>query len=145
MIAFGTKTKSPIGLIVLPVMVLICLFNYVNISAQDITAPEVTINYPADSAVINELHMEISVSVDDESPTTVQIYGDISAAPTALQYVEEIPSGSGTVVFDFSALVLSAGTSTQGLWHFDENTGTTAFDASGNGNSASFVNDPAWT
>jgi hypothetical protein len=145
MIALGTKIKKPIGLIVLPVMILFCLFSYANILAQDTTPPEVAINYPTDSAVTNEHHMEISVSVDDESPTIVQIYGDMSATPTALQFAEEIPSGTGTAVFDFSALILSAETSTRGLWHFDENTGTAASDASGNGNSGAFVNDPEWT
>ncbi len=145
MIAFGTKLKNPIGLIVLPAMILVCLFSHVNILAQDITAPEVTINYPADSTVTDENMMEISVAVDDESPTTVLIYGDMSTAPTALQYAAEIPSGTGTVTFTWDAPVLQAETSTLGLWHFDENTGTTTSDASGNGNSGVFVNDIEWS
>ncbi|MFC2174398.1 DUF2341 domain-containing protein [archaeon] len=32
-----------------------------------------------------------------------------------------------------------------GQWHFDEGTGTDAFDATGFGNDGSFVGDPAWT
>src|SRR5450432_133148 len=32
-----------------------------------------------------------------------------------------------------------------GLWHFDEGSGTTSADASGNGNTASLVGSPSWT
>jgi len=32
-----------------------------------------------------------------------------------------------------------------GLWHFDEGTGTTAADSSGNNNNGTLVNGPTWT
>jgi hypothetical protein len=32
-----------------------------------------------------------------------------------------------------------------GLWHFDEGTGTTSADASGNGNTAALIGSPSWT
>jgi len=32
-----------------------------------------------------------------------------------------------------------------GYWNFDENTGTNAYDTSGNNNTGSFVNNPTWT
>ncbi len=32
-----------------------------------------------------------------------------------------------------------------GLWHFDEGSGTTSADASGNGNTASLIGSPSWT
>jgi len=44
-----------------------------------------------------------------------------------------------------AAIVTSPPAGTVGLWYFDENTGTTATDSSGNGNTGTLVNGPTWT
>src|SRR5581483_12494229 len=38
-----------------------------------------------------------------------------------------------------------ADANTKGLWHFDEGSGSTVADSSGNGNTGTLVNGPAWT
>jgi hypothetical protein len=40
---------------------------------------------------------------------------------------------------------VSADPSLVGHWKFDEGTGTTAFDSSGNGNDGTLINGPIWT
>ena len=32
----------------------------------------------------------------------------------------------------------------RGAWHFDEGSGTTAIDSSGNGNTGTLINNPTW-
>jgi len=40
--------------------------------------------------------------------------------------------------------VIDGNQSVKGSWHFDEGSGTTAYDSSGNENNGSLVNDPTW-
>jgi len=58
------------------------------------------------------------------------------------------PDNSGTAWFDEHEFIGIAGTGPMGLvvyYKFDEGSGTTAFDSSGNGNDGTLMNNPTWT
>ncbi len=111
----------------------------------DNTPPVITLNSPpADSSTTNT-HMNLDFDVSDENPMTVSIYGDMNTGPTTLLSVRRNAS-SGNILYDWTALPLSSEPSnTMGLWHFNDGTGTSLSDASGNTNNGSFSGAPAWS
>ncbi|HEV8633144.1 MAG TPA: LamG domain-containing protein, partial [Chloroflexota bacterium] len=50
-----------------------------------------------------------------------------------------------TASFTAPTAPFTADANTRGLWHFDEGAGTTAQDASANGNNGTLINGPVWT
>jgi hypothetical protein len=82
-----------------------------------------------------------------------------SGVPTSTDDVVADGSGNQNMTIDLSvdvasfsvntgytsAITVDVSDSLVGYWNLDENTGTTAADSSGNGETASFVNTPTWT
>jgi len=105
-------------------------------------APEVVLNSPVNGALIADTRVDFvaTVSDDDGDPMTVWCYADENPDPTTPIYMREgvpdgtqltIPWGDGQL-HDLSSAV--------GLWHLDENSGVTAYDATGYNNHGTFVN-----
>jgi len=139
------KRDVSIGTVFFITLLLIFFASMSSLNAQDFSPPEITINFPIDSAVTNQYDVELNTSISDESAAVVKIYGGTDPLPTDLQYVEDVPYGNNTVSCNMSALVLKTETSTMGLWHFDSNTGTGIIDATSNGNDGTFAGSPQWT
>ncbi|MGB7053997.1 MAG: LamG-like jellyroll fold domain-containing protein, partial [bacterium] len=108
-------------------------------------APVVELEYPANGASTTNDSMELAATVTDpdEDSMTVWIYGDISDASDLFYVQENVASGS-YITYNWTAPVLTADTSTIGLWHFDEGSGDTVYDASPNGNHGTIF-DATWT
>ena len=109
-------------------------------------APVITLDSPADGFTTTDRFVDLVATVTDadSDPMTVSFYGGTSNPPTDLLYVEHnVPSGTQlTYTWDHPTLGVFA--PTVAMWHFDEGAGTTAFDASGNGNDGT-INNATWT
>ncbi len=108
--------------------------------------PTITVNYPADLDSTGNPYMDMSLTVSaDNYPVILSVYGDSTSNPSDLIFANDAISAETTVSFRWNSLRLSPDVNTVGLWHFDENTGSIAGDASGSGNSGTFMNGPLWT
>jgi uncharacterized protein (DUF362 family) len=112
----------------------------------DTVPPEVTLNYPPNDSTTTNDYMELSATVSDENPMTLSIYGDQDPDPTTLLYQESgLPNpstvthlwGGGPQEFEVDA-------NTGALWHFNENTGTSAYDETANDNDGT-ISGATWT
>ena len=108
-------------------------------------SPVVTLNSPADLATTVNPFMNLSADVSGTSSTTAKMYGGTSSPPADLLFVREGITTNQTLTYTWSDLVLGADVNTMGLWHLDEGTGTSAADASANGNTGTLQNGAAWT
>jgi hypothetical protein len=94
-------------------------------------APQITLVAPPDDSTTTDSSMELQVSVTEPegNPMTIWIYGDTTDASDLLYYQENAPSPT-SILYDWIAPVLEVEPGvTLGLWHFDENSGSTAADA----------------
>jgi hypothetical protein len=73
-----------------------------------------------------------SIANDGDDHTIYVYYGNPNA-------------GSASSVTDTFIREINGATPLKGVWHLDENTGTTAYDDSGNGNNGTLINGPTWT
>jgi len=95
--------------------------------------PVVTLLSPPDDSTTGYGHMELSADVDDPDGDllTVSYYGDQNPTPTTLLYQETGVSVPATMSYDWygepSEFPVTG--NTLGLWRFNENTGSTAADA----------------
>ena len=121
-------------------------FNIGTPPASDTLPPQITLKSPPNDSTTTNNHMQLSAMVTDQTPPMkVWFYGDTTASVSDLLYVRENVSGSD-INYDWSAPLLEPQPpNTMGLWHFNENSGTTVGDESGNGNTGTFVGAPAWT
>jgi hypothetical protein len=112
---------------------------------SDANDPRITQMEPPNGAMAVYPHMELHVTAWDESPLTVFIYGDATTSAADLLFVGEYGMAAD-IHCDWTAAVFEPDPPyTTGLWHFDENTGTAAYDESFKGNNASFAGSPTWT
>ena len=97
-------------------------------------APNITLEAPVNHGSGSDSMMNLSVTVTDpeSDPISVRIYGDTDDASELIYVQEKVASGS-TVNFTWKVPSLKPTIGTFGLWHFNEGTGTTLYDASGNG------------
>jgi len=112
----------------------------------DTIPPQITLNSPPEDSTTTGNHMQLSATITDQTPPMkVWFYGDTTASVSDLLYVRENVSGSD-INYDWTAPVLEPQPpNTMGLWHFNENSGTTVGDESGNSNTGTFAGAPAWT
>ena len=93
-------------------------------------APSITLNSPPDDSVTANRSMTLDFDISDPSPMTVKVYGDTVSNPDRLIYIEENSSG-GNYTFDWEYPTLAPGANTRSLWHFDNSSGDTIYDAAG--------------
>lgn len=74
---------------------------------------------------------------------TVDRSGDYFAGTIDEVRVSNVVRYTGAFTIAPTPFAPDAGT--RGLWHFDERSGSTVADASGNGNTGTLMNNPAWT
>ncbi|MGB7062189.1 MAG: LamG-like jellyroll fold domain-containing protein, partial [Candidatus Zixiibacteriota bacterium] len=112
----------------------------------DTQAPEVTLNYPPNDSTTTNDYMELSATVSDEKPMTVSVYGDQDPDPTTLLYQESgLPDPSTvTHLWGGGPQEFEVDVNTGALWHFNENTGTTAYDQTANDNDGA-ISGATWT
>ncbi len=108
--------------------------------------PEIVLNAPGNNTTTTDEQVILSASVSSPggTPLTVRFYGDADDASTLLEEKLAVPSGT-TVSHTWSADPLGVDANTIALWHFDEGTGNTVYDASPNGNNGTLVNGATWT
>ena len=119
---------------------------YFVVANEEPYPPEIILNSPPNDSTALGPSMELSVTVLDESPMTVWIYGGATADASDLLHVKERVNSTDTIVHDWIARVLGTEPpNTMGLWHFDENAGDSVYDETGNHNDGELVGDPEWT
>ncbi|MGD1047645.1 MAG: LamG-like jellyroll fold domain-containing protein [Candidatus Krumholzibacteriaceae bacterium] len=108
-------------------------------------APEIILNAPGNNTTTTNGQVTLSASVSSPggNPLTMRFYGDAGAASTLLEEKQNVPSGT-TVSHTWSAHPLNVDANTIALWHFDEGTGNTVYDASPNHNNGTLVNGATW-
>jgi hypothetical protein len=109
-------------------------------------APVVTLDSPSNGFTTTDRSVDLVATVTDADADsmTVSFYGGTSDPPTDLLYVEEdVPSGT-QLTYTWENPVLGVTAPTVAMWHFDEGSGSTASDASGNGNHGT-INNATWT
>jgi|29_taG_2_1085357.scaffolds.fasta_scaffold00102_18 hypothetical protein len=62
-----------------------------------------------------------------------------------IAYFDSVKSTSSLLVTNHEPLNLTGMSGLVGYWHFDEGSGTTSVDSSGNENAATLVNTPTWS
>jgi hypothetical protein len=120
---------------------------FFNVSSPgaDVYPPVITLNSPPEDSVTPNHEMRLDWAVTDENPMSVWIYGSTSTNPTDLLSVRPNVT-SGSLSYNWVAPVLNSEPSfTMGLWHLDDDAGTTPIDNSGNGNHGSFSGAPIWS
>jgi hypothetical protein len=108
-------------------------------------APQITlVSPPEDSSTLdNSIELEITVSDPESNPMTVWIYGDTLDASDLL-YVEKNVASKASITYNWTAPVLGVETGTVGLWHFDEDSGSTAYDETPNNHDGT-ITGATWT
>ena len=135
------KKKTPKGIFWAAVAVAVLV-----ITSAYTDPPEITLDSPPDDSTTTNRFMELKATVTDGDvdPMNVWFYGDTTTSPSDLLYVEHDVASGTQVTYTWSAPVLQTDVNTVALWHFDEGTGTTAYDASTNGNDG-VVSNATWT
>ncbi len=112
---------------------------------KDETAPEIALLSPPHDSVSTEFAMRLAYDIFDNSPATIRLFGDRSPSAATLLMVSHLQAGDNSLEFNWGDMPLPAiAGETMGLWHFDENAGTTVTDVSENGNDGNFVGNPQW-
>lgn len=98
--------------------------------------------------VTRTLGRSITFSNPSTSGTIDVVFGGFTGLPSQNQIISLI-GGMKTLVGDivvntYGVVNSRSETGLEGYWHFDENTSSTAYDASGMGNNGTLVNGPTW-
>jgi hypothetical protein len=111
--------------------------------------PDITLNAPADGMqfpAASEVDLDATVSDPEGGVVDVWIYGDTTATPTTLLYHDSGLSSPADILFTWGGgepAEFDVTSSTVALWHFNENSGTTASDATGYHHGV--VQNASWT
>ena len=115
------------------------------VTVGDLIPPVITlISPPEDSLTLNP-YMDLHLTVSDRNPTTVWIYGNKNASDFELLHVEENFSGSDIEYAWNAGTMEPDATDAMGLWHFDENGGTSVDDATAHGNDGQLSGSVLWS
>ena len=113
---------------------------------SDTIAPVISLTAPADDAMLSDPYATLSADVSDDSPLTIKVFGGYASDALNLLSVTRNVTDPD-VTYDWNTPIPRIDpANTIGVWHFDENTGATAHDASSMGNDGQLLGQlPLWS
>ncbi|MBI2116975.1 MAG: hypothetical protein HYT85_18110 [candidate division NC10 bacterium] len=126
-----------------------------SISASTVSSSGATITWTTDEASDSQVEYGLTTAYGSAMPLNTSMVTSHSqslsglAASTLYHYRVRSRDAAGNLAtsgdFTFTTLASSPNPGLAAYWAFEEGTGTTAADSSGNGNTGTLVNGPAWT
>ena len=118
--------------------------NY-TLSVFDTLNPEIILVSPENGSSTVGFGTDLQATVNDHSDFTVWVYGDKYPGATGLLYVASGLS-SPDIEYNWQTAIMQPDPPyTRGLWHLNENAGTTVGDVSFQDNTGTTIGSPDWT
>ena len=111
----------------------------------DTTAPSLVLISPSDDSITTNSFMMLSMTVSDENPMTLSVYGGKTTDDSNLIHVQENIIGT-EVGYEWTSPVLQPDpVSTVGLWHLDDHGAGSITDESIYGNNGQLFGSLSWS